>query len=92
MVMSKQHFKPFPLYKQTAFDDFVRGLSAQPVQKADRFFTREVWQFSFLLDFEDGRGWSDSHGRNLFYNVKIYTSEKSEKRKLHVFWVFNTDL
>lgn len=42
MVMSKQHFKPFPLYKQTAFDDFVRGLSAQPVQKADRFFTREV--------------------------------------------------
>uniref|UniRef100_A0A8D8VUF2 Chorion peroxidase n=1 Tax=Cacopsylla melanoneura TaxID=428564 RepID=A0A8D8VUF2_9HEMI len=42
MVMSKQHFKPFTLYKQTAFDDFMRGLSGQPVQKADRFFTREI--------------------------------------------------
>jgi len=42
LVLSKQHFAPFNLYKEGALDDFIRGLSFQSSQNFDRFFTREV--------------------------------------------------
>lgn len=42
LILSKQHFAPFNLYKDGALDDFIRGLSFQSTQNFDRFFTREV--------------------------------------------------
>ncbi|XP_050420368.1 peroxidase-like [Adelges cooleyi] len=47
LVLSKQHFAPFSLYKDGALDDFIRGLSFQSSQKFDRFFTKEVTDHLF---------------------------------------------
>lgn len=42
LELSKQHFAPFILYNEGAVDDFIRGLSAQPSQEVDRFFSKQV--------------------------------------------------
>ncbi|XP_050543951.1 peroxidase-like [Daktulosphaira vitifoliae] len=47
LVLSKQHFAPFSIYKDGALDDFIRGLSFQSSQKFDRFFTKEVTDHLF---------------------------------------------
>lgn len=57
LQLSKHHFTPFMLYKDSAVDDMIRGLASQSSQKFDRFFSNEVgfnWvvchchQFRFL--------------------------------------------
>ncbi|KAL5233066.1 hypothetical protein ACI65C_000476 [Semiaphis heraclei] len=47
LVLSKQHFAPFNLYKEGAFDDFIRGISFQSSQNFDRFFTKEITDHLF---------------------------------------------
>ncbi|CAG2060863.1 unnamed protein product [Timema podura] len=41
VMMHKSHFSPFALYKEGAFDDYLRGLSTQTCQRFDRFFSNE---------------------------------------------------
>ncbi|XP_060869219.1 peroxidase-like [Metopolophium dirhodum] len=47
LVLSKQHFAPFNLYKEGALDDFIRGISFQSSQNFDRFFTKEITDHLF---------------------------------------------
>lgn len=42
LVLHEHQFSPFSLYNDGALDNFVRGLSTQPSQSVDRFFTKEV--------------------------------------------------
>ncbi|KAF4517167.1 hypothetical protein B566_EDAN005597 [Ephemera danica] len=42
LILHKNQFTPFVLYKDGAFDDFIRGLSTQTSQRFDRFFSREA--------------------------------------------------
>ncbi|XP_065211575.1 peroxidase-like [Planococcus citri] len=47
LQLSKQHFAPFSLYKESGIDDFIRGFSFQSCQMADRFFSREITDHLF---------------------------------------------
>ncbi|RZF43124.1 hypothetical protein LSTR_LSTR001302 [Laodelphax striatellus] len=54
LTLSKQHFNPFILYNDGAVDDFIRGLSTQPAQKFDRFFSKEITDHLFQGDLDFG--------------------------------------
>ncbi|XP_039283319.1 peroxidase [Nilaparvata lugens] len=54
LTLSRQHFNPFILYNDGAVDDFIRGLSTQPAQKFDRFFSKEVTDHLFQGDLDFG--------------------------------------
>lgn len=42
LLLSKNQFAPFMLYRKGALDDFLRGLSKQPSEKFDHAFTEEL--------------------------------------------------
>lgn len=42
MKLSRVQFFPFFLYDKGAHDELIRGLTIQPSQKFDNFFTEEV--------------------------------------------------
>ncbi|CAB3381413.1 Hypothetical predicted protein [Cloeon dipterum] len=42
LLLHRNQFSPFALYKEGAFDDLLRGLLTQTCQRFDRFFSREV--------------------------------------------------
>ncbi|XP_047106003.1 peroxidase-like [Schistocerca piceifrons] len=54
LTLHKHQFTPFPLYGDGAFDNFVRGLSTQPCQRMDRFFTKEITDHLFQGDLDFG--------------------------------------
>lgn len=54
LVLHEQHFSPFVLYKEGAFDDFIRGLSTQTSQQFDRFFSTEITDKLFQGDLDFG--------------------------------------
>nr|CAD7198913.1 unnamed protein product [Timema douglasi] len=54
VMMHKSHFSPFALYKEGAFDDYLRGLSTQTCQRFDRFFSNELTDHLFQGDLDFG--------------------------------------
>nr|CAD7570072.1 unnamed protein product [Timema californicum] len=54
VMMHKSHFSPFALYKEGAFDDYLRGLSTQTCQRFDRFFSSELTDHLFQGDLDFG--------------------------------------
>ncbi|XP_073997956.1 peroxidase-like isoform X2 [Rhodnius prolixus] len=54
LELSKQHFAPFILYNEGAVDDFIRGLSAQPSQEVDRFFSKQITDHLFQGELDLG--------------------------------------
>nr|CAD7587273.1 unnamed protein product [Timema genevievae] len=54
VMMHKSHFSPFTLYKEGAFDDYLRGLSTQTCQRFDRFFSNELTDHLFQGDLDFG--------------------------------------
>ncbi|PSN41980.1 hypothetical protein C0J52_10520 [Blattella germanica] len=53
LELSQHQFEPFTLYQDGALDNFVRGLSTQPSQRFDRFFSKQLTDHLFQgpLDF-----------------------------------------
>ncbi|KAJ4448745.1 hypothetical protein ANN_00136 [Periplaneta americana] len=54
LELSHHQFTPFVLYEDGALDNFVRGLSTQPSQRFDRFFSKQLTDHLFQGDLDFG--------------------------------------